>query len=452
MSQGVRDLLIRGIAAAKAKDKAEARFYLEWVLRTDASRPQKARAWLWLSEISSDPAEKRNCLEEALAQEPTNALARRGLAILDGRLDPADIIDPNRPPPPQEDADAAARPIDAQRFVCQKCGGKLAFQPDGRSLRCAYCDDELSLLAAIKQGTLVQEHDFAVALATAKGHTRPVGQRPFVCQGCGASFLLARDVLSLQCAFCGSAHVVEMPETRQLIPPEGLIPFAVSEQAARRAFHGWIRKQKLHGAQVTPLHGLYLPVWTFDLVGEIRWQCYTYEERGASLDVGGIPVTFSGSRQQRQRVMAKGSHPVYEDDVIVAASHKLPADLTSELDRFVLGDVVPYDEGYLADWPAEVYEIAVSDASLVARRKVLEKARKSADIKIRATRGSVQDLQLNTANVLIESYKLLLLPVWLARYRFEEQVYHVVVNGQTGQVQAQQPRNWLQKFVDLVFR
>jgi hypothetical protein len=150
--------------------------------------------------------------------------------------------------------------------------------------------------------------------------------------------------------------------------------------------------------------------------------------------------------------MAKGSYPVYEDDITVAASHKLPADLTPELDRFILGDVVPYAESFLADWPAEVYEIAVSDASLVARRKVLEKARKSADVKVRATRGNVRDLQLNTANVLVESYKLLLFPVWLARYRFEEKIYHVVVNGQTGQVRAQRPRNWLQKFVDLIFR
>ena len=61
MSDSARDLLVRGIAAAKAQDTDQARFYLEWVLRTDASREQKIKAWLWLSEVSEDPDEKRDC-------------------------------------------------------------------------------------------------------------------------------------------------------------------------------------------------------------------------------------------------------------------------------------------------------------------------------------------------------------------------------------------------------
>jgi hypothetical protein len=94
-------LLVRGVAAAKtgqARDKEEARFYLEWVLRSeDATSDQKASAWLWLSQIEEDPRKKRGCLENVLAWEPANIAARRGLAILDGRLKAEDIVDPNKP-------------------------------------------------------------------------------------------------------------------------------------------------------------------------------------------------------------------------------------------------------------------------------------------------------------------------------------------------------------------
>jgi hypothetical protein len=45
----VRDLLTRGIAAAKAGNREEARFYLEWVLITEATEEQRLQAWLWLS-------------------------------------------------------------------------------------------------------------------------------------------------------------------------------------------------------------------------------------------------------------------------------------------------------------------------------------------------------------------------------------------------------------------
>jgi DNA-directed RNA polymerase subunit RPC12/RpoP len=452
MSSGARDLLVRGIAAAKAKDKDEARFYLERVTITDADRQQKAQAWLWLSGLTDDLAERRDCLEEVLVLDPSNVQARRGLAILQGRLDPDEIIDPDRQPPPPQEQETTPQPITSQRFVCQNCGGKMAFKPDGKSLRCEYCGDEQSLYAAMNSGAMVQEHDFVVAMATIKGHTRPVATHLLTCQACGATFLLAPDVLSLSCSYCGSAHVVQLPETRELIPPEGLIPFAVSQEQAQRAFHQWLKKKKLRDkVKITPVRGVYLPAWTFDLAGELRWQCYAYRDEGPGVEVSGLQVSLSGSGHSRKQVREEGNHPVYEDDVLVLAGHKLPPDLRKELDQFLLGDVVPYDHAYLADWPAEVYQIPVSDASLVARRKVLEKAQSFVKTRLSATMGSVSELQLNTAGLIVESYKLILLPLWVARYRHQQTIYHAIVNGQTGQVRAQMPRNWLQKFFGSIF-
>jgi DNA-directed RNA polymerase subunit RPC12/RpoP len=451
MSQGARDLLTRGIAAAKAQDNNEARFFLEWVLRSDADRQQRAQAWLWLSGIAEDVQEKRNCLEEALALDPANQLARRGMAILEGRLNPAEIIDPERlPPPPSVDPPQS---VNTQRFICQKCSGKMAFKPDGKSLRCEYCSHKQTLFAAMAEGTMVQEHDFTVAMATAKGHTLPVETRPFTCQGCGASFLIEPDVLSLNCTYCGSSHVVELPESRRLIPPEGIIPLEVSQQEARNALWGWFAKKGLQGkAKVTPLRGVYVPAWTFDLCGEIRWQCYAYRDEGPSIDLGGLQVSLSGSRRTKKLVRETGNHLVYEDDILVPASHKLPSELImSEAKRFLLSDLVPYEQGYLADWPAAVYEITVSDASLVARRAALENARRTVKTRLNATLGYVKDLQLNTSGVTVETYKLILLPVWVARYRYQSTTYHVLVNGQTGKVRAQEPATWLRKLLGSLF-
>lgn len=70
MSDRSRDLLVRGIAAAKANSKDEAKFYFEWVLRSDAERDQIKDAWLWLSRLTDDPKEKRERLEQALSYDP----------------------------------------------------------------------------------------------------------------------------------------------------------------------------------------------------------------------------------------------------------------------------------------------------------------------------------------------------------------------------------------------
>jgi DNA-directed RNA polymerase subunit RPC12/RpoP len=449
MSGAAEDLLTRGIAAAKANQKDEARHYLEWVLQTDADRRQQVQAWLWLSGVMDDPKEKRNCLEEVLVRDPSNRMARRGLAMLDGRLKPEDLVDPNQRRPA-----APTQAVTAQRMVCPKCGGKMAYAPDGRSLRCEYCaQQERKQALSASQGAELQEHDFVVALATAKGHTHPVKMHAFTCEGCGADFILAPDVLSLNCSYCGSAHVADVSEVRELIPPEGVIPFAIRREEAQRAFREWLVKKKMRKAKITPVRGVYLPAWTFDMSGEIRWVCYVNRDEGPSVDIGGIPISLGGgSSSSRKLVKEEGTHLVYEDDLLILATKKLTVDLVKkEVDKFLLGDVMPYEHGYLADWPAEAYQITVADASLMARGKMLKKAKSALDIRLSARLESVRDLQLNTSGVTVDSFKLILLPFWIARYRHQDKVYYLLVNGQTGKVRAQMPRNLIQKFFDGIF-
>jgi hypothetical protein len=42
-----------------------------------------------------------------------------------------------------------------------------------------------------------------------------------------------------------------------------------------------------------------------------------------------------------------------------------------------------------------------------------------------------------------ESFKLVLLPIWTARYQYRDKTYQIAVNGQTGSVHGQAPRSGL---------
>src|SRR6478672_1047253 len=118
MSEDARDLLVHGIAAAEGHDNAE--------------------AWYWLSTITDDPTEKRNCLENVLAAYPNHPEARRDLAILEGRLKAADIISPFESVAPFAPG-ATLDEDDVRRFVCPKCGGKMAYHPEHGGLYCQFC-------------------------------------------------------------------------------------------------------------------------------------------------------------------------------------------------------------------------------------------------------------------------------------------------------------------------
>lgn len=75
----VNTILEQAMVAARAGRKAEARQLLERVLEADERNEQ---AWLWMSGVVDDDAERIICLENVLTINPYNETARKGLAAL----------------------------------------------------------------------------------------------------------------------------------------------------------------------------------------------------------------------------------------------------------------------------------------------------------------------------------------------------------------------------------
>lgn len=427
-ANNVRELLASGIAAAKAGDADEAYFFLEWVLRASAADADQAKAWLWLSRVYQQPADQRECLEQVLAIAPNDPEARRSMAVLDGRLDPAEMVDPNQV---RETAVSgnAPRPAQVEQFTCPQCAARMNFLPGGELLQCEFCGFQHSLAEAEKIqaefGIGGFEQDFIATLATARGHLQPVAMRAFQCRSCAVDFVLAPETLSVTCPYCDAVYVTKTAETRELLPPQALIPFTVDEDGAKQRLRVWFKEQAIERPKVTPIVGMYLPVWTFDASGEIKWGGYI--------------------KKGDDWVYRSGSHYEITDDFRVPATQKLPVELNPILDTFDYQQLVAYDARYLADWPAERYQVALADASLLARKGIVNGVKKRP---YRLTGGEdVRDLKLNSTNLAIQSFKLLLLPLWMVHYKLDETVYTVLVNGQKGNVQGQKPAGVLGKLM-----
>jgi hypothetical protein len=230
--------------------------------------------------------------------------------------------------------------------------------------------------------------------------------------------VLTPETLSLTCAYCDAVYVTETTESADLLPPQALIPFTISQEKAANILHRWFKKERLNPRRLSPIVGLYLPVWTFDIGGELIWHGLIKQ------DENWVPIS--------------SSRYIFHNDVLVPATEKLSADLSHWLDDFDLSQLVAYDVRYLADWPAERYQLALSDASLQARRQLLQHYRHHPH---EITSNYVLNLRLQSTNVLIESFKLILLPVWLAHYRLpdDDETYDLLLNGQNGVVRAERP-------------
>ncbi|WP_322487965.1 hypothetical protein [Chloroflexus sp.] len=107
-----RDLVERGIAAARGGQRRVAAGLLARALKLD---PRDERAWLWLSGVVDDPAQRAFCLQAVLRINPNNPHARRGLAYLERQGTTiarpiADLAPPASTPEPAADAAPAPPP------------------------------------------------------------------------------------------------------------------------------------------------------------------------------------------------------------------------------------------------------------------------------------------------------------------------------------------------------
>ena len=132
MTEYDNDLLREGIFRYNVKEFDLARKYLERALANADDLKTRAQANYYLSLLTEDPIRKRNYLEETLAIDMVHPEARRSLAILDGRLQPADIVNPDSPGSPATGTVA----VQARRFTCPQCGGRMVFAPVGTFLVC----------------------------------------------------------------------------------------------------------------------------------------------------------------------------------------------------------------------------------------------------------------------------------------------------------------------------
>ena len=422
MSDGARDMLVRGIAAAKDNAFGDAQRYLERMLYLQPTYEQEVEALTWLGRVVSDPDEKREYLEAALTLDSTYPAARREWAILNGNLRREEIIDPDRLAKDYNEVHAALK---AKQMLCPGCGGQLAFAPDGKTLACDHCGSNHPLGVVSPPGLALDERDFTVASATSRGHASPEGTRELECRSCGASFVTSSDRLNFTCPHCASVYVEEEAEDGVRYPPDGIIPFQIPAERAVHLARRWLKREyrsRFH--LLDELSGIYFPVWTFDVGGEAVWRVE--------------------SRMTDQQELPRGVHRVLENDVLQPAGHGLPEALLAELEGFDLNLLVPYDPRYVADWPVERYCISVTDASLEARKVALERAR--ASMRAGLPHGySASAIRVSSARLVVDSFKLILVPLWIGRYGGAAESYSLVVNGQKGGVRAEQPARGLRK-------
>jgi ribosomal protein S27E len=338
----------------------------------------------------------------------------------------------------------------ANDFECIQCGAQMAFDAAHGCMSCQYCGNTM----AVAQGEQAQEaqeeiveHDLEHGIAQSAQRGLGVEVRTTECRECGARVSFEGAVTATFCEFCGSTQVMEQQANRNLIRPESLLPFGVDQDSAKSRFKSWLSglwfrpsdlKQRASLGQIA---GVYVPYWTFDAQADSRWTAqagyyYYTEEQYKAPDGSTKTRRVRHTRWQP----AWGSRRDHYDDVLVCASKGLPVDLAESLKTFDTRQLVAYAPGYLAGWRAEEYALPLNEGWGRANRRMQDsqRSRCSGDVPGDTQRG------LNVTTRLSQTtFKHILLPLFIASYRYNDEVYRFVVNGQTGEISGKAPYSWI---------
>lgn len=343
----------------------------------------------------------------------------------------------------QGDPPAPTVALELHRFPCPACGSDLRYDPASMGMLCGYCGHAEPILAT--RGGL-PEFDLRAVTEASLPASALEETRVATCPSCGALIEYDAAVHAKECPFCASPVVSDTGVQRQ-IKPQAQLPFLMGEAEARQAMAKWLGRlwfapnnlQKYARAD-RALTGVYAPYWTYD--AQTRSE-YSGQRGTVHYETRNVSVIVNGRRQMAPQQVARvdwrsvrGQVSRDFDDVLVMGSKSLPKRYTDALAPWDLSALTPYDPRFLAGFRAEGYTVGVEDG--YAEAKGAMNAVIEGDVR-RDIGGDQQRIGGLKTEVGRLTFKHVLLPVWLAAFRYNGKSYRFVVNGRTGTVEGERP-------------
>lgn len=338
--------------------------------------------------------------------------------------------------------DAPAIPEEKHHFPCGQCGGDLEYQPGETHLVCPHCGHEETIDQSADRTEALRERDFDAALRNQIDTADIEETRVVKCPNCGAQTEFDEADQAGRCPFCDTPVVTDTG-THRHIKPAAVLPFRIEEGVARASMTKWLGRLwfapnglQEYARKGRTMSGIYVPYWTYDTKTRSRYRGARGEHYWVTRTVRRNGKTEQVRERKTRWYPASGTVARNFDDLLVLASRSLPKDYTDALEPWDLGDLEPYQPEYLAGFRAEGYQVELVDGYSEARDRMDQVIRQ--DVR-RDIGGDAQRINHVDSDYWDITFKHVLLPVWLAAYKYRGKTYRFVVNGQTGKVKGERP-------------
>jgi predicted RNA-binding Zn-ribbon protein involved in translation (DUF1610 family) len=441
-------LIQDAIAAVKTGNNALA---IELFEKAAMINDADVRIWIWMSATTEDLEERRTYLEHAVALDPSNAIAKKGLSLVMEKLaqsapkpeslpvEPVAESLPTKPvietpqakPEPKAQPVAAFAAVPVERaarkvFPCPNCGAAIIFGIHDTILVCPVCGFTRKVDDEVVRESKEQPSDAVSPAAPVQRWAD--SQSKIACEQCGVVILLPPEQTASSCPYCGSNRFTTPSGLQDMVDPQVIGTFKVDLTDAGNNIKTWLGKGWLapdnlvaeHAGML--LHPAYYPFWLLEGTLEIPW-------------FGDVNM---GTGRHAQWEAHSGMYSENIKDVLIPGLRKLSPASLAGIEPFNFDELVEFSPDQLAGTAALIYDHPIADASLSAQVKIVRQVKNSIATRVEISHAK-RNMSTGEGKWSNLSSKLALLPIYTGNYLFHGKRYQLLVNGQTGKVGGKKP-------------
>lgn len=231
--------------------------------------------------------------------------------------------------------------------------------------------------------------------------------------------------MALRCPFCGSEKLTAQNDAT-IYGASRIAPFRIRRDEATTLLRNWLGGKfwaptdLATVASVVGMTGIFVPYWVFSANTFTYWTADTSDAPASSMS-GWYPVS--------------GENHSSHSGLLVGASSVLSPTETDEIAPFDLEQAVSIDKVNMESVVYEQFRVQPKYARNLAQKGLEEREMIVCGKKILA-RSRHLHVNVRTENLSTEG---VLLPVWILAYRYHDNVYRFLVNGQTGKSTGTSP-------------
>lgn len=336
--------------------------------------------------------------------------------------------------------------------ACINCGAELRYQPGTSNISCAYCGHQEAIAVDENGFEELELYPYLKEMGAQK-HSEEISM--LHCKNCGANQHVEENYKSLHCVYCTMPLILEDVYKEDWILPGAVLPFQIDQKKSFQIFKKWVDSlwfapNNLKKAALDPqfTKGLYLPYWTFDAQLQASYSGqrgeYYYETQRVRNSQG---KTVSKRVRKTRWYPASGNISGFVDDTLVKASKQKKGRIPSKIARWNLKLLKPFDSSFLSGFVTEKYTIPLNQGHLSAKGEAKHIAERWCRQDIGGDTQRVTSMDMNLSK---ETFKHILLPVYVSAYRFNSKEYNFFINGENGTISGTRPYSFWKIFFTVV--